>query len=261
MILSDMHVHSTFSVDAKDDMESMCKAAISKGLNYICFTEHFDMNPRDYGYGYFDYNKFTETIDNMKRMFGNKINILKGLEFSEPHRYPREFEGMLKKDFDVIIGAVHWLSNNFVGESVLENRYTKEQIFEFYYKEVLKAVKFGGFDVLAHFDFPKRYLKISYDSGALSNEILKQMIKSEIALEINTSPLRKGLPESTPDFNILARYIELGGNKITIGSDAHSVLEIGEDYMHAYNLMKKVSKGKIGVYKQHRFIPIEKEYL
>jgi histidinol-phosphatase (PHP family) len=52
---ADNHIHSTFSVDAKDSSEAMVRAAIAKGLRAVCFTEHIDYNPRDHGDGFFDH--------------------------------------------------------------------------------------------------------------------------------------------------------------------------------------------------------------
>jgi histidinol-phosphatase (PHP family) len=54
-VKTDNHVHSTFSVDAKDSSEAMARAAITKKPHTVCFTEHIDYNPRDPGYGFFDH--------------------------------------------------------------------------------------------------------------------------------------------------------------------------------------------------------------
>lgn len=252
-ILTDMHVHSVFSVDGKDDLVTMCRAAIKKGLKYICFTEHFDMNPKDLGYGYFNFEKFSQAIDSAKGKFRDNLCILKGLEFSEPHLYPKEFESMLKKDFDVILGSVHWVGENIIGEKELEEKFSKEQIFEKYYIEILRAIKFGGFDALAHLDFPKRYSKESC-SLDLTDEILNELSKSGIALEVNTSPLRKGLNECSPDKELLRKYTEAGGQKIIVGSDAHYSSEIGAGFKYAQDLIKRNDKVKVGVFQKRRFI-------
>ena len=138
-IIADMHIHSRFSVDGKDDVMTMCRVAIGSDMGYICFTEHFDMNPRDYGIDYFAFEKFWEAIDVARDEFAGTISILKGLEFSEPHLYPKEFETVLKKDFDVILGAVPWLGQFIIGQKELEDNFGQKEIFEKYYMEVLEA--------------------------------------------------------------------------------------------------------------------------
>ncbi len=257
-LIADMHVHSRFSVDGKDDMMTMCRAAVGRGMRYICFTEHFDMNPRDYGFGYFAFERFSEAIDVARDEFGDSISILKGLEFSEPHLYPREFEAMLKKDFDVILGAVHWLGQYIIGQKELEENFSPKEIFEKYYTEVMKATRFGGFDVLAHLDLPKRYLKTSYSKLDLVYEILSSLDGSGILLEINTSPLRKGLDECSPDKDLLERYAEHGRRRVCLGSDAHSAAEIGAGLEQAQDLVSQ-SRLEAGIFRQRRFLPFDRD--
>ncbi|GAB4259053.1 histidinol-phosphatase HisJ family protein [Thermincola ferriacetica] len=255
-VLADLHTHTNFSADGKDHMADMCRAAISKGLSYICFTDHIDNNPSDNGYKYFNYAKYSETIERMREEFGDKIQVLKGIEFAEPHLYPREFEDVLKKDFDIVMVGIHYLGETYVGDKVISGNYSKQQIFREYYREVLKAVKFGGFDVLAHFDLPKRYFKGSYSEKEMTLEILQEMVNKGIALEINTSPLRRGFTECTPDSEILKQYIEAGGTKVTTGSDAHSCGDIAADFDYAHKLIKDF-QGIPGIFKGRRFIPID----
>ncbi len=257
-VIADMHIHSRFSVDGKDDIMTMCRAAVDRGVRYICFTEHFDMNPRDYGFGYFAFEKFSEAIDTARDEFGDTISILKGLEFSEPHLYPEELEAMLKKDFDVILGAVHWLGQFIIGQKELEENFSQEQIFEKYYMEVLKATRFGGFDVLAHLDLPKQYLKTSYNELNLVDEILCSLDGSGILLEINTSPLRKGLSECSPDEDLLDRYVKHGGRRVCFGSDAHCAAKIGADLEQAQGLASQ-SRLEAGIFRQRRFIPFDRD--
>lgn len=55
------------------------------------------------------------------------------------------------------------------------------------WQEVLKTVQEGGFDVLGHIDFPKRYYGEIYYTEAVLNEIFLRLVEKEIILEINTS--------------------------------------------------------------------------
>ena len=211
-----MHVHSTFSVDGKDNLMGMCQAAIEKGLGYICFTEHFDMNPKDYGYGYFDFEEFSKAVDSARSQFVDRLCILKGLEFNEPHLYPVEFENILKKDLDVVLGAVHWLGEFLISDKELQERFKKEEIFEKYYTEVLKTTKFGGFDILAHLDSPKRYLKQPYNERSLIDEILGELV----GLDISGGMLAKARAKVT--------------DAVLVEGDASSMPFSGESFDAAY---------------------------
>lgn len=238
-ILMDLHTHTKFSVDGKNDIREMCLAAIEKGVKIICFTEHLDFDPLDMGYGYYDYERCSRAVEGAREEFGDRLQILKGLEFGEPHLYPAEFERVQQQDFDFILGSVHCVDGLFVGEPEVAERNTREQIFEKYYAEVLAAVRFGGFDALAHFDLPKRYIRASYSPENLIGEILAEMVKKDIALEINTSPLRKGLSECAPDAGILEAYVRAGGRRVTIGSDGHSCSEIAMGFDYACGLAER----------------------
>ena len=255
-VIADMHTHSRFSVDGMDDMMTMCRAAACSGMRYICFTEHLDMNPGDEGFGYFAFERFSRAIDAARGELGDTISILKGLEFGEPHLYPKEFEAVLKKDFDVILGAVHWIGESFVDDKELEKNIGREGIFEKYYTEVLKATRFGGFDILAHLDFPKRYMKTSYNELDLVDEILFGLSESGIVLEINSSPLRKGLNECSPDKDILERYVKQGGKRVSLGSDAHFADDIGAGLEQAEKLAGENGL-ETGIFQQRRFLPFD----
>lgn len=264
-ILADSHTHTKFSADAKDDMFDMCKAAIAKELSYICFTEHIDNNPYDESYQYYNYDKYSEAIKRAREEFGDKIRILSGIEFSEPHIYPKEFEKFLKRDFDVVMAAIHYIGKDQVGIHWVDEKYlcdktklkdyTKQRIFHEYYEELLQIVKLGGFDVLAHFDNPTRYLKEPGQEVELVNEIIYELVNKGIAIEINTSSLRKGYHKCAPDSEILKQYIDAGGTKVTIGSDAHFCHEIAANFDYAYKLAKD-HQANTGIFKERRFMSL-----
>lgn len=229
----DLHLHSNHSCDAKSSVDEMCEAAIKRGLSIVCFTEHVDMNPNDEGYGYFQQEKYTEDIERAREKYQGRLALLKGIEFSEPHVYPKEFESVTKADFDFVLGSVHWLGefgDYWKDENRLLPTYPAERLFETYYREVLKAVRFGGFDSLAHIDIPKRYLAATYEPADLLNEVMSALVKKGIALELNSYPIRKGFAEINPSDNICSLYARYGGQRVTTGSDAHRPENVGQDF-------------------------------
>lgn len=264
-MIADTHTHTRFSVDGQDDMEDMCREAIDKGLKYICFTDHIEHNPADDGYRYLDLDQYLDAIERLKDKYGDQINILKGIEFSEPHCYPGEFEKYLSRDLDIVIGSIHYIGKiglHHFDRAYAGNRdsimdYTRQRVYGEYYQALLETVKLGGFDILAHFDNPKRYLKEPCLESELIDEILYEMVSKDIALEINTSPLRRGYHETAPGSEILKRFISAGGKRITIGSDAHSCPEIAADLDYAFNLAGECH-GTVGIFKERRFIPLDR---
>ncbi len=238
LLTADLHVHSDNSKDGTDSINDICREAVKKNFKYICFTEHLDLGKISGGTGFFNFKAFSKEIDRARNAFGGELTVLKGAEVGEPHLYRAEFEKILKLDFDMILGSVHWIGNHFAGENDLELLYSKDQIFEMYYIELLKAVESGGFDAVAHFDFPKRYLGKTQTPGIVE-EILRIMIKNGIALELNTSSMRKGLEEPLPGAEILDKYANSGGRMITTGSDAHNLAEIGSKFNFLETLLDK----------------------
>ena len=65
-ILSDIHLHSSFSGDSETPMEAMIQAGIQKGLHHMCFTEHLDL---DYPYHPEDFVDFPWTTTVTDKLF------------------------------------------------------------------------------------------------------------------------------------------------------------------------------------------------
>lgn len=252
----DTHVHSNNSCDSNASIDTICNEAIKRNFKHLCFTEHFDMNPNDNGTGFFDFKRYSEEINRAREKYADQLTILKGIEFSEPHRYPAEFDKLQKLNFDFVIGSIHWFHESWIADRTFQSANTTEHIFEMYYDEVLKAVSFGGFDSLAHIDFPKRYLEHTCEPMDMIDQVLKAIIKKGIALELNSSPIRKGKSQIYPSDTICRLFSERGGRNVTIGSDAHSENEIGQDMEICYEIVKNYAF-TILIYKNRKAEKIE----
>ena len=66
--------------------------------------------------------------------------------------------------------------------------------------------------------------------------ILKNLIETGKGIEINTAGIRYGT-KTNPEPAILKRYRQLGGELITIGSDAHKLSDIGSHMNIAKDLL------------------------
>lgn len=235
-ITGDMHVHSKFSPDSSEEMDRACAAAVRRGLKYLCFSEHFELNPNSMGLGYFQYEAYQQEIGRMREKYGDKLTILTGLEFGEPQHYQDYLRELASGEFDIILGSIHWLGDySFASKPTM----SIEQIFDEYYRQLLTAVEGGGFQVVAHLDLPYRYYKVCPVNHNLVPRILKTMVEQDIVLEINTSSLRQGLNHCLPAANILAEYRRCGGSKVTVGSDAHRWQDIGAGFAEAVRLIDK----------------------
>jgi histidinol-phosphatase (PHP family) len=228
----DCHLHSTHSSDAESPILDMCRSAIDQGISAVCFTEHYDLDPMDSKYDRFHHERYRADIDRARAAFDGRVEILTGIEFSEPHKYPKEFESMAGKGFDCILGSMHAIGDTWAGAADIRTKYSLEKIFEIHYAETLAMVRFGGFDALAHMDFPRRFFDDYREPEDLINPILAALVRNGIALELNSSPLRNGKDFSLPSETILHRYRELGGVFVTTGSDAHCAGDVGSGLEH-----------------------------
>lgn len=257
-ITSDTHVHSTFSFDGKDSIDDMVSSAITKGLKVIGFTEHIDANINDAGHKHYDYEGYSEAVERVRDRYSDQILILKGIEFSEPHLYLKEFERECKRNYDMIMVGLHWFDDLFYGNVELRQKYSREAIFERYFRDLHQLIRVGNFDVLAHFDLPSRYLGDIEIKPTLLQSILEILVENDIVPEVNSSRFRNGYSKSMPDKNVLEAYLKQGGRRITFGSDSHSVDAIGADFDKTVeHLGDTLVKLEPGVFVNREFIGLD----
>ena len=246
MIEFDTHMHSDFSSDCPTPMEEQAAAAAEKGLKGICFTDHMDLEYPQIGNPpltfLFDIDEDYARIDEVREKFDIKIS--KGIELGlrneqcMSERVTAGYREMLKRpDIDFVIGSTHCLEETdpywpdyWQGKSVRD-------ALRIYFEAILENIRNNDYvDTIAHLDYIVRYarlpggdptkyegrdLYIDGENGDIIDEILKFIIKKDIALEVNTSGLKYGLGYAHPKDWILKRYRQLGGDMITVGSDAH----------------------------------------
>ncbi|MEK4907702.1 histidinol-phosphatase [Niallia circulans] len=259
MYYIDYHHHSNHSFDSKAIMMDICENAIRKGINEICFTEHFSVNPNAPTYGHMNWPTYLEDINKCRISYQDQLIIKLGIELCEPHLLREQYKTVLAPiPFDYILGSVHNLHGLTLRKYM--NAHPDEDIYLTYFKEVLELVTYADIDVLAHFDLMKRYAHPTRgiyhfpDYQEIITTILTTAIKRNIGLEINTSGWRTSLNESLPSIEVLALYKKLGGEILTIGSDSHRKDDVGADFMQALNLAKKA--GFTAYYKYEKRKPI-----
>lgn len=214
-------------------MAQMCRAAISMGIREIAFTEHFDVNVKEPLHGKFPLRDWTAELDRCRNLFRGRLIIRAGLEAGEPHTSPSELAELEKSaPFDIVIGSVHWVRGLIVFEEEYFQR-PADEAFNAYFEEMERLARSGDFQVLGHLDVAARVgfdVYGSYDPRRYEQRIrsiLRECIQRGIVPEINTGCLRRGLGRLMPDMEVLRWYVELGGEAVTVGSDAHRPEEVG----------------------------------
>lgn len=250
-IIADFHMHSHNSEDSEESMEAMILRGIELGFKSMCFTEHQDIDFHD---PHIRDNAFSLNTDSylyellgLREKYKDQINVLFGVEIGMQPHLRKELALYAKAyEFDYIIGSVHLIGGR---DPYYEDYYegkTDEEVYREFFVETMKNLKiFSNFDVLGHLDYIVRYGRTkdrdySYDKYKdVIDPILEWLVEHEKGLELNTKGGKFGMKDFNPCKDIVKKYRELGGEIITIGSDAHKAEEMGRDFDEAVRSLKE----------------------
>lgn len=245
-ILTDFHTHSYFSGDCNTPTENMITKAISLGMTHLCFTEHLDLDyPVREGESLnFDLNTsaYREEFLTLKNKYQNDLQLLWGVELGlQNHIYPPLHEYVTSNPFDFVIASSHLCGSADPYYPDFFDGKDEEEVYTLYFSSLLENVKsFSDYDVYGHLDYIVRYgptkdAHYSYEKYRdIFDAVLKTIIESGKGIEVNTGGIKYGLKDLHPCTAVLKRYKELGGEIITIGSDAHTP----ENLLHHFSRAK-----------------------
>lgn len=250
-ILTDSHLHTSFSGDSESPMESMIEKAISMGMKTLCFTEHMDMDfpylpGEEQGCFELDTDRYRQGLARCREKYGERIGLRFGVELGVQPHIAKQLEAYTKKyDFDFIIASSHICNRKDpYYPSFYEGR-EEEDAYREYFQSILdNLTSFGDFDVYGHLDYVVRYgpekdKDYSYDRYRdILDPILRCLIENGRGIEVNTGAIPYGLRELNPCTGIIKRYRELGGEIITVGSDAHTPERIAEGFDRAADILR-----------------------
>jgi len=230
--------------------EKACESAVDKGLDGIAFVDHLDYDfPGSGPETLLDVANYSVYIDDLKASLKGGLKILKGIEIGiQPHVIEDSLRVIKDNDFDFVIASVHIIDREDPCKGQFYPGRTKIDAYSRYLEEVLFKIRnFDDFDISAHFDYiirypdyPERSLRYT-DHSDLFDEIFRELIQRGKGFEVNTGSYRvknDGRPVPQYDINILKRYRELGGEILTLGSDAHDPENIGYKFDYFSELIK-----------------------
>ncbi|MBQ7916072.1 MAG: histidinol-phosphatase HisJ family protein [Firmicutes bacterium] len=242
----DFHMHTTVSFDGVGTAREMAEAAAARGLKEICFTDHLDYYLKE------PVEKYTFTTEDYNRAYDQLevpgLVIRHGFEFGMTTWNKAQLSADLqRRQFDFVLGSVHTVNDQDAYIPEYWQGRTVQEAFEVYLKEVLACVKVHDeYDVLGHLNYvckspnnpthePLRY----EDYREIVDEILKELVRKGKGMEINTSGIdRAGV--FLPSAEFLRRFKELGGEIVTVGSDAHRPENVGKYIPEALEVLKEV---------------------
>ncbi len=241
----DYHMHTKISFDSTEEPIEMIRAAEKLGLKEICFTDHCDHNADLHGkHDIFTPEEYAEAYDTVD---SDSVKVRRGIEFGMTHWNKEVGEEILSaRDYDFVIGSSHYAGDRDPYYPEFWEGINLDQAVTIYLTNILECIKIhDNFDVLGHLTYVCKstynplHKTVPYrDYADLSDEIMKILVAKGKGMEINTSGVDRA-GDFLPSLDYLKRFRELGGEIITIGSDAHERTRVGQYAKEAMAMAKE----------------------
>ena len=258
-MIVDTHVHTRHSADGRDKIIEIARQAKDRGIGFLCTTDHLDLDLKYGGHAavpwrHINLDEYKAEWESAKAELGENsgLELRFGIEAGWSKRAEKHLKELLPKyDFDQVINSVHFVLKWDVYFPQAFWFKSKKLVYSTYLKNVLESLDAPyEYDVVAHFGYvtrsaPYKDKSLNYnDYPELFDKILLKVIDKGKALEINTHTTQY------PTDEILRRYYELGGRKISFGSDSHRN-ELAKNYESTCKYLKEIGFTHFSVFRQH----------
>lgn len=254
--LVDFHVHTDNSCDGHDSVMVITEQAAAKGLRALAVTDHAECQ-RYYQDGFhlaIRYSYF-ETLK-ARAAFRGQLAVMTGIELGQPlHNLQAAEDALSANGYDFVIASLHCIRGEKDFWQIDYGSVDVPTLLHGYFDEVYEMACWGRFDALGHLTYPLRYIvgreKIKVDISEYAQQIdriLLRLVHDKKALELNTQGYRTEYGRPTPDLEILRRFHALGGQYVTVGSDAHYAADIGANVAEGLDLLKQAGFDCVTVY-------------
>ena len=197
----DLQMHTTSS-DGRDDLETMVRAAATRGYAYIAITDHSPAVRVTRGLDAAGFRAQGAAIDRLNRKPG-KMRVLKSVEVDILADGSLDLDDRTLDRFDLVTASIH---------SAFELPATTQT------RRIMRALRHPAVQVLAH---PTgRLIGERAGMNADWDQIFRAAADQRVWLEVNGQPSRLDLDD------VASRHAVSLGVTLTIGSDAHSAAEL-----------------------------------
>lgn len=265
MFLGDVHTHSLCSPDGAFSMLEMARAAAHAGLTHLCLTDHCDLLDLN---GTFtphqDWGRVRAAFDEAKAAAPQGLTLRLGVELGEAYEDPAVARGILAAgpELDFVIGSVHNFHALMGKQDFYNADYSDLETCHAALADYLGSLDALAdltdcYDTMAHILYPLRYMqgRAGQDISLAQRDyperlevILRKVAQAGKALEVNTWRGRT-VAEWEP---LLRQFKALGGECVTVGSDAHHTRDLGKGVAEAYELIKTCGYRYTAVYHQRK---------
>ena len=241
----DYHIHSRLCRHGEGEVYHYVEAALAKGVREIGFSEHIPIPELDDPTGRMvieDWAIYVQDVFNAQAAYP-ELTIRFGIEADFlPAHQPFIEKFVQSFPFDYVIGSVHFVEDWDFSNLDLRRRlheFGEQRLWQRYYESIAQAAATGLYDIIGHFDLPKRLgIAMPPALADVRDRALAAIKENGLALDINTSGLRKA-DDIYPAPEILSQAFALG-IPITLGSDAHHPDEVAADFEPTVRRLKQI---------------------
>jgi histidinol-phosphatase (PHP family) len=247
-ILVDYHTHTPRCKHAAGPMEAYVERAISLGLREIGFSDHNPL-PDNIGINVrmeeAELDAYVADVLRLQERYRGTIQVRLGLEMDYIEGLEPYLETQRRRHpWDYVIGSVHYLDRDGRQLSWPRN-YGGDihAVYDRYYALVRQLARTGFYDIVAHFDLPKRTgIPATERQAETVTTTLQELARTGMAVEINTSGFRHpelAVAEPYPNAAIVAEAMSLGV-PLLVNSDAHSPGDVGTAFVEMEIMLKSL---------------------
>ncbi|MDR0887036.1 MAG: histidinol-phosphatase HisJ family protein [Clostridiales Family XIII bacterium] len=251
----DYHMHTNASDDSTAPIDTMIERSLALGLEEIAITDHFDPDYPDPSFSeMLHLENYKKELTRVIAQYKDRIKILPGIEVGIRATSIEKWDRVLSEfPYDFVIGSVHSVEKYTIDEPAFTQLDSKFCTLD-YYEYMYNTIKIhDNFDVIGHLNVIDRYVQEVQPANVymdIVEAILRETIDRGKGIEINTSSFRYGMGElTTPTIDMLKLYIQMGGEIITTGSDAHRPEDIGDHLDFALKMIVEAGGKYVATYR------------
>ncbi len=254
----DYHMHTPLCGHALGEPEEYVEQALRVGLEEIGFSDHAPLVSHEdarYTMNLSQLPVYHAMMERVQKKF-KTFTVKVGLEADFIPGFEDKTKAILDGyEYDFVIGSIHFIDNWAFDDPNEKTKWKDkdiDRVYRDYYKLLRQSAGSGLFDIMGHVDLVKKFgHRPNTDMTSEVEATAKVFKKAGVAVEINTSGLRKPVNEIYPSLSALKIY-QKAGVPITFGSDSHDPKDVGRDYDKAAALAKAAGYVEYRVFKKRK---------